>query len=75
MVSVRISTCLGVGQAQAGDAVMVLIRRFYWSRTDLAKTVAIMNSTGGVEYSDVIVVGIAFILPLELIIICMLCDN
>ncbi len=43
--------------------------------TELAKTVAIMNSTGGVEYSEAIVVGIAFILPLELVIICMLCDN
>ncbi len=27
---------LSVGQDQAGDAVIVLIRRFYWSRADLA---------------------------------------
>ncbi len=27
---------LGLGQAQAGNAVIVLIRRFYWSRADLA---------------------------------------
>ncbi len=65
---------LGAGQAQAGDAVIVLIQRLYWSHADLANC-SIMNSTGEVEDSDVIVAGCAIILPLELVSICMLCDN
>ncbi len=61
------------GEAQAGDAVKVMIQRFDWSRADLAYC-SHHEFKGEVEDSDVIVAGIAFILS-RARHICMLCDN
>ncbi len=47
---------LGVGQAQAGNAVKVMIQRFDWSRADLANC-SHYELELEVEDSDVIVAG------------------
>jgi len=66
-----------VSQAQAGDAVVVAIRRvFDCSRANTAVGRHLLTGIGREgKDSDVIVAGSAFILPLELVNICMLRDN
>ncbi len=68
IVAVRLlQSCLRVGQAQAGNSVVVAIRRvFYRSRANTAVGRHLTGIGHEGKDSDIIVAGSAFILPLEL---------